>query len=183
MRFEPLPISGAFRIDIEPISDERGFFARTFAAEEFQARGLKTDFVQRSLSFNAKKGTLRGLHWQAPPDEETKLVRCIRGAIFDVLVDIRRGSPTFGRWHGLELSAENHAAAYVPAGCAHGFQTLVDGSEVVYEITPAYVAAGARGVRFDDPALAIAWPLAEMTISARDRSLPSFAEAGFQRRD
>ena len=177
MRFEPLPIAGAFRIDIDPVSDERGFFARTFVAEEFRAMGLRTDFVERSLSFNKLRGTLRGTHWQAPPNEETKIVRCTHGAIFDVLVDLRKGSPTFAKWHGLELSANNHAAVYIPQGCAHGFQTLVDETEVGYEITPAYVAAGARGIRFDDPTLAIAWPVANPTISARDWALPMLAAA------
>jgi dTDP-4-dehydrorhamnose 3,5-epimerase len=178
MRFHPLSIAGAFRIEIEPVRDERGFFARTFAAEEFRAMGLVSDFVERSLSLNKLRGTLRGMHWQAAPDEETKLVRCTHGAIFDVLVDLRKGSPTFAKWHGLELSASNHVAAYIPQGCAHGFQTLVDETEVAYEISRAYVAEGARGVRFDDPTLAIAWPIANPTISARDRALPMLAAAG-----
>jgi dTDP-4-dehydrorhamnose 3,5-epimerase len=177
MRFTALPIPGAFRIEIEPLSDSRGFFARTFCANEFAAHGLVTDFVQRSVSFNARKGTLRGLHYQGAPHAETKIVRCVAGAAFDVLVDLRRSSPSFGRWHGEVISAENRIMLYIPEGCAHGFQTLTDATELYYEITPAYVAEAGRGVAFDDPEIGIAWPLADSVMSDADRARPRFAEA------
>lgn len=177
MRFIALSIPGAFRIELERQEDERGFFARTFCADEFRAHGLVADFVQRSVSFNARRGTLRGLHYQAEPYAETKVVRCTAGAVFDVLVDIRRGSPTFGRWHGETLSADNHVALYIPGGCAHGFQTLNDATEIHYEITPAYIAAAGRGIAFDDPELGIDWPLSAPVISAADLARPRFRAA------
>lgn len=175
MRFSELPIPGACRIDIEPREDERGFFARTFCAAEFADRGLVTEFVQRSVSYNKRQGTLRGLHYQADPYSETKVVRCTAGAAYDVLVDLRRASPDFGRWHAEIISQENRAMLYIPAGCAHGFQALSDGTEVYYEITPAYVPKAARGLAFDDPTLAIAWPLADPIVSAADRARPRFS--------
>jgi dTDP-4-dehydrorhamnose 3,5-epimerase len=177
MQFVTLPLAGAFRIDLERIVDNRGFFARTFCAEEFRAHGLVTQFVQHSLSFNARKGTLRGLHYQADPYAETKLLRCTAGAVFDVLVDLRRSSSTFGRWHAETLTADNHVMIYVPAGCAHGFQTLEDGSELYYEIAPAYVPSAARGVAFNDPALGIAWPLPDPIVSVADQTRPLLAHA------
>jgi dTDP-4-dehydrorhamnose 3,5-epimerase len=177
MQFVTLPLAGAFRIDLERIVDNRGFFARTFCAEEFRAHGLVTQFVQHSLSFNARKGTLRGLHYQADPYAETKLLRCTAGAVFDVLVDLRRSSSTFGRWHAETLTADNHVMLYVPAGCAHGFQTLEDGSELYYEIAPAYVPSAARGVAFNDPALGIAWPLPDPIVSVADQTRPLLAHA------
>jgi len=177
MRFTALPIPGAYRIEIEPVSDARGFFARTFCANEFAAHGLVTDFVQRSVSFNARRGTLRGLHYQAAPHAETKIVRCVAGAVFDVLVDLRRSSPAFGRWHGETLSADNRTMLYIPEGCAHGFQTLADATELYYEITPAYVADAGRGVAFDDPEIGIAWPLGEVVMSDADRARPGLAAA------
>ena len=158
------------------MSDERGAFARRFCADEFRALGLETDLVQRSISFNARAGTLRGMHFQMPPHIETKTVRCTRGAIFDVLVDLREGSPTYGQWHGEELTADNRLMIYIPKGFAHGFQSLVDNTEVDYEITPAYVPGAAAGFRFDAPALGISWPIADVIISERDKTLPpSFA--------
>jgi dTDP-4-dehydrorhamnose 3,5-epimerase len=172
LRFEPLPIAGAFRIETEPAEDERGFFARLFDAEEFRSRGLEADFVQRSISFNRRRGTLRGLHYQAEPYAETRIVRCTQGAAYDVIVDLRSRSPAFGRWHAVELTAPNRTAIYIPPGCAHGFQTLVDDTELYYEITPAYVPVAARGIRFDDPTLAVRWPLADPILSKRDRALP-----------
>lgn len=177
MRFVALPIPGAYRIELEPREDHRGFFARTFCVEAFGAQGLNATFVQQSVSFNLRKGTLRGLHYQADPHAETKLVRCTAGAVFDVLVDLRRSSPTFGRWHAETLTADNHTTLYIPAGCAHGFQTLQDGSELLYDITPAYVAEAARGVAHDDPALAIDWPLSHPILSEADRSRPLLAAA------
>lgn len=174
MRFVGLPILGAYRVELDKLEDERGFFARTFCAEEFRARGLVTGFVQRSVSFNSRRGTLRGLHYQVAPHTETKLVRCTVGAAFDVFVDIRRNSPTFGRWHGEMISAQNRVALYIPDGCAHGFQTLEDATELYYEITLAYVAEATRGIAFDDSELGINWPLAAPVLSAADRTWPGF---------
>ncbi len=171
MIVEPLDLPGAFRIRLTPQSDARGYFARTFSEETFRQHGLETGFVQRSISFNHKAGTLRGLHFQTPPHAETKLVRCTRGAVYDAIVDLRAGSPTFGRWHAEELSADNHVMLYIPKGFAHGFQTLADASELSYEITPAYVPDAARGIRFNDPKLAIPWPVGATIMSDRDRAL------------
>jgi dTDP-4-dehydrorhamnose 3,5-epimerase len=176
VNFYQLHLTGAYRIEAQLMTDERGAFARRFCANEFRAFGLETDLVQRSISFNARAGTLRGMHFQAPPHLEAKTVRCTRGAIFDVLVDLREGSPTYGQWHGEELTADNRLMLYVPKGFAHGFQSLVDNTEVDYEITPAFVPEAASGFRFDDPSLAIDWPIADMIISERDKALPtSFA--------
>lgn len=172
LTFEPLPLAGAYRIRMNPAADERGYFARRFCAEAFRGRALECDFVQRSISFNLRRGTLRGLHFQAPPAAETKIVRCTRGVAFDVIVDLRAGSATYGKWYGEELSADNRVMLYVPKGFAHGFQTLRDETEIDYEITPAYVPDAARGVRFDDPTLAIGWPLVDVVVSSRDRELP-----------
>jgi dTDP-4-dehydrorhamnose 3,5-epimerase len=174
MRFVQTPLPGAWAIELEELSDERGWFARAFDAEEFEERGLDPAFVQCNLSFNARRGTLRGMHYQAEPYGESKLVRCVRGAIFDVAVDLRTGSPTRGRWHGIELSEENRLAFYMPAGFAHGFQTLLDNCEVLYQMGHRYVPEAARGVRWDDPALAIQWPElnGERVISDKDRSYP-----------
>ncbi len=176
MIVERLPIAGAFRVMTEGHIDERGRFFRTFDAGIFRAHGLETNFVQRSSSFNTRRGTLRGLHWQADPHGETKTVRCTRGAIFDVLVDLRKGSPTFGKWHGEELTPDTPAMLYIPKGCAHGFQTLADASEIYYEISTAYVPQAARGVRYDDLTLGIRWPLANPILSDRDRQLPLVSE-------
>ena len=177
MRFAELPIPGAYLIEIERREDHRGFFARTFCADEFRRRGLASAFVQQSISFNARKGTLRGLHYQAIPHAETKLIRCTAGAVFDVVVDLRRSSPAFGRWHAERLTADNHAMLYIPFGCAHGFQALADRSELVYEISPAYVAEAARGLAYDDPALAIDWPLPGPILSAADQGRPRLVDA------
>jgi dTDP-4-dehydrorhamnose 3,5-epimerase len=172
MIIEPLQISGTFRIRTERHVDERGFFARTFDAEVFRAKGLETNFVQRSISFNASRGTLRGLHFQSDPDAEIKTVRCTRGAVFDVLVDVRPNSSTYGRWHGETLTPEDATILYIPKGCAHGFQTLTDASEIYYEISTAYAPRSSRGIRFDDPLLAIGWPIEDPILSDRDRQLP-----------
>ena len=176
MIFEPLPLAGAYRIRLAPAVDDRGFFARRFCARTFAGRGLETDFVERSISFNRRRGTLRGLHIQAPPHIETKIVRCTRGAVFDVIVDLRAGSQTYGRWHGEEIVAEEHLLLYIPKGLAHGFQTLVDDTEIDYEITPAYAPESTCGIRFDDAAIDIAWPLEAKIVSQRDESLPSLSE-------
>ena len=178
MLFEPLPMPGAFRIRLERVFDERGFFARRFCADDFRALGLEADFVQRSVSFNLRRGTLRGLHYQVPPAAETKLVRCTRGAAFDVLLDLRPGSPARGLWHGEEISADGRTTLYIPAGVAHGFQTLADETEMDYEITPAYVPGTARGVYALDPQLAIGWPVDEIIMNERDLSLTHMASQG-----
>lgn len=172
MRFVELPIAGAFEIVLDPHMDNRGHFMRTFSVSEFAGHGLETEFVERSLSYNRRSGTLRGLHFQAAPFAESKLVRCSRGAAFDVIVDLRRGSPSFGVWHGIEISADNHRMVYIPRGLAHGFQTLCDETEMDYMITPVYHPASSGGIRFDDPDLAIDWPLPVQCISARDLALP-----------
>ncbi len=176
MRFEQTPLPGVWLIELELLDDERGWFARTFDAAEFARRGMNPAVVQCNASFNARAGTLRGMHYQAEPHGESKLVRCVRGSIFDVAVDLRPDSSTFTRWHGVELSAENRLALYIPAGLAHGFQTLVDGAEVLYQMGDPYVPDAARGVRFDDPAFGIGWPPVdgEPIVSARDRAFPDF---------
>ncbi len=174
MRFVATPLTGAVLVEIEPNRDERGLFARTFCRDEFAAAGLPGEFVQASVSHNLKRGTLRGLHYQAPPHEEPKLVRCTRGAIHDVIVDLRRASPTHCRWFAVELSAENRRALYVPPGFAHGFQTLVDDTEILYQMAERYVADLARGVRWNDPAFAIDWPIADPFMSERDATYPDY---------
>jgi dTDP-4-dehydrorhamnose 3,5-epimerase len=170
-----LELPGAFVLEPEPIEDERGSFARIFDADELAAHGLETEFVQWSVSFNELAGTLRGLHFQTDPHAETKLVRCTRGALHDVIVDLRPDSPSFTRWAAVELTAENRLALYIPEGLAHGFQTLEDATEGFYAISEPYAPAAASGVRWDDPAFAIEWPPAEQRImSAKDRSWPDF---------
>jgi dTDP-4-dehydrorhamnose 3,5-epimerase len=169
-------LDGAWIVEPEPLCDERGFFARTFDAAAFAQRGLRAEFPQCSVSYNARAGTLRGMHFQAAPHEEAKLVRCTAGAIYDVIVDLRDGSPTRGRWTAVELTAANRRALYVPEGFAHGFQTLVDDSEVFYQISAPFVAGAARGVRWDDEAFGIEWPeTAERIMSERDRTYADFA--------
>jgi dTDP-4-dehydrorhamnose 3,5-epimerase len=177
VRFTVLPIPGAYLIEIERKTDARGFFARTFCADEFKAQGLLTAFQQSSVSFNARRGTLRGLHYQIAPHAETKIVRCIAGSAFDVIVDLRRSSPTFGKWHSETIGADNRAIMYIPAGCAHGFQTLADATELEYHITPAYAPESAKGVAFDDPAFAIDWPLPDPILSDVDRARPTLRAA------
>jgi dTDP-4-dehydrorhamnose 3,5-epimerase len=174
MRFEPVGIEGALRVEIERHEDMRGFFARTFCEREFAQRGIDLHMVQASVSYNRRKGTLRGLHYQVPPGREAKLVRCTRGAVFDVIVDLRPRSKTFLRHASVELSADNRRALYIPPGVAHGFQTLVDDTEVFYQMTDFYDAALARGLRWNDPAFGIEWPQDERTIIERDATYPDF---------
>jgi dTDP-4-dehydrorhamnose 3,5-epimerase len=175
MLFTPAPIEGAFVVDLQRVEDERGFFATSWSRQEFAERGLETDLALCNVSFNAASGTLRGLHYQLHPHQEVKLVRCTAGAIFDVLVDLRRGSPTFKQWFGLELTADNRRTLYVPAGCAHGYLTLEDACEVFYQVSAAYAPASARGVRWNDPAFGVAWPAEPRVMLARDRDYPDFA--------
>jgi dTDP-4-dehydrorhamnose 3,5-epimerase len=176
MRFIQTQLSGVWVIEPERLDDERGWFARTFDAGQFAARGLNPAVVQCNASLNARRGTLRGMHYQADPHGESKLVRCVRGAIFDVAVDLRSDAGTYCCWHGVELSGENGLALYIPAGLAHGFQTLTDDCEVIYQMGHEYVPEAARGVRWNDPAFAIGWPAAggERIISQRDASYPDF---------
>jgi dTDP-4-dehydrorhamnose 3,5-epimerase len=169
---------GVVVVELEEHLDERGSFARTWCKDEMARAGLTAELAQCSLSRNRRKGTVRGLHYQRAPHEEAKLVRCTRGAIFDVVVDLRAGSPTRGRWFGLELDPENGRALYVPEGCAHGFQTLVDETDVSYMISVPYAPEASAGVRWDDPDLAIVWPHTdERVISERDLSLPGYVES------
>jgi dTDP-4-dehydrorhamnose 3,5-epimerase len=177
MLFRALDIPGLWLIELERLEDERGFFSRLFCSEAFLKRGLCAAYPQWSVSFNAARGTLRGLHFQAPPHEEVKLVSCTRGAVFDVAVDVRAGSLSRGRWVGVELSADNGSTLYIPAGFAHGFQTLTDDAQVLYHISERHHPEAAHGVRWDDPDLAIAWPQTERrVISGRDRALPRLCE-------
>ncbi len=175
MRFTAAAIPGVWVVDAEPRADARGFFARTFCRDEFAARGLRTDIAQASVSYNEAKGTLRGMHYQSAPFEEVKLVRCVRGALYDVVLDLRRDSPTFCRWEAFELTEENLRAVYVPEGVAHGFQTLRAATLVAYQISQVYAPDHARGVAWDDPAFGIAWPEGPRTLSDRDRGYPRFA--------
>src|SRR5258708_5969738 len=174
MIFDETKLPGAFEIRLEPRSDERGFFARTWWQREFGAHGLKARLVQCSLSFNARKGTLRGMHYQASPCAETKLVRCTKGAIYDVVLDLRPQSTTFKKWIAVILTAENRNAVYVPEGLAHGFLTLEDETEVLYQMSEFYNTESARGVRWDDPAFQITWPQKVHVISQLDRTYANF---------
>ena len=172
MIFTRLEIKGVFLIEPERYEDERGFFARTFCIEEFSAHGLDSVVAQCNVSYNRRRGTLRGLHYQAPPYAEVKLVRCTAGAAFDVVVDIRQDSPTFKKWLGVELSAKNRKMLYIPDGLAHGFQTLEDDTELFYQMSKAYVPEAARGIKWDDPVIGIAWPMAPLIVSSRDQNYP-----------
>ena len=168
MNISPLSLQGAFLITFAPVHDERGYFARCFCKTTFKSHGLETDFPQHSVSFNQLKGTLRGLHYQGSPHEEIKLIRCTRGSIYDVMVDLREESPTYGQWLGFELSADNNMSVYIPARFAHGFITLENATEVYYQITPEYAPGHGRTIRWDDPELAITWPSQPMVISQND---------------
>ena len=178
MIFHATPLHGAFVVEQERRRDERGFFARTWAVEELAARGLDTRVAHMNTSFNTRAGTLRGLHLQAPPHAEAKLVRATRGAIWDVAVDLRRDSESYLRWHAVALDAENGIGYFIPAGCAHGFVTLADDSEVLYVMSTGYAPDAAGGVRWDDPAFGIEWPDAPpggWLMAERDRTWPDFA--------
>jgi len=174
MLFKEVKLPGVYEIELEPHPDERGFFARTWCQEEFKSHGLKSSLVQCSISFNNKRGTLRGLHFQAHPHGETKLVRCTRGAIYDVVVDLRPSSPRFKEWYAAVLSEENRKTLYIPEGCAHGLMTLEDDTEVLYQMNEFYSAESARGVRWNDPAFGVDWPGSVEVISDRDRNYPDF---------
>ena len=176
MKFQESPLAGAYTIEMDRLEDERGFFARSWCAQEFESHGLNPKLVQCSISFNSHKGTLRGVHYQVAPYQEAKLVRCTRGAIFDVAIDLRPHSRTFKSWVSAVLTAEQRNALYVPEGCAHGFLTLEDNTEVFYQMSEIFNADSALGVRWDDPAFQIAWPAKVQQISERDRTCPDFVE-------
>ena len=172
MKFIETPLAGLYVVEIEPLNDDRGFFARSFCVRDFEAHGLMPTLVQCNISFNEKAGTLRGLHFQAFPHEEAKLVRCTQGAIYDVAIDIRPNSGTYLKWYAAELTSENRRMMFIPHGFAHGFQTLVDKSEVFYLMSEFYYPESARGLRWNDPTLGISWPIANQIISDKDRTYP-----------
>lgn len=176
MIFVPTPLEGAFVVDLKRVEDDRGFFARSFCRDEFRAHGLNPEVSQCNVSFNQRRGTLRGMHFQADPHAEDKLVRCTRGAIWDVIIDLRADSRGYRKWFGVELSAASRRALYVPKGFAHGFQTLADDTEVLYMMSEAYHPGSARGVRWDDPAFGIDWPVASTGMSDKDRSYPLLSD-------
>lgn len=172
MKFHATPLAGTWVVEPEPIRDARGLFARVWCAEEFAQHGIGDLLVQANTGWSEGRGTLRGLHYQVEPDLEAKIVRCTRGAVFDVVVDLRPASPTFREWYGVELSADNRLIVHVPPLCAHGYLTLMDLTEVEYHVTAPYAPGSARGVRFDDPALGIVWPAEVAIVSERDRTWP-----------
>lgn len=174
MIFEPTTLPGSFVIGLEACSDARGFFARTWCQREFEEHGLNSALVQCNLSFNHSKGTLRGMHYQEAPFAEAKLVRCVRGALYDVIIDLRADSPTHKRYFSVELTAENRRALYVPEGFAHGFLTLEDNTEILYQMSRFYSAEHSRGLRWNDPAIGICWPGEVRVISQRDSDYPDF---------
>lgn len=177
MKFIETPLAGAWILELEPATDERGFFARAFCAEEFSSRGMDPRCAQSNLCLNLHAGSIRGMHLQLPPVAEAKLVRCIRGAILDVIVDLRPGSPTFFEHVAVELSAANRRSLYVPPLFAHGYQVLEDDTELYYQMSEPYTPGFERGLRFDDPALGIAWPLPVTLLSAKDAALPGTSDA------
>jgi dTDP-4-dehydrorhamnose 3,5-epimerase len=172
--FHETALHGSYILEPEPVEDERGFFARTFCRNEFEKHGLNPTVAQCNISFNKKKGTLRGMHFQRPPHEEAKLVRCTKGLIFDVIIDLRPQSDTYKRWTAVELSAANHKMLYIPPGVAHGFLTLTDCTEVLYQMSEFYYPGSAAGVRWDDPAFNIRWPETPLVISERDNTYKDF---------
>ena len=174
MLFTETKLKGAFVLEIEPREDNRGFFARTFCQHEFQSHGLNPLVVQCNIAYNKKKGTMRGMHFQNAPHAEAKLVRCTRGSIQDVVLDLRPGSPTFKQWVSAELTEDNHKMLYIPEGCAHGYQTLSETAEVLYQVSQFYAPDSASGVRHDDPAFGIKWPLEVTSISELDKKWPDF---------
>jgi dTDP-4-dehydrorhamnose 3,5-epimerase len=175
MRFEPIPLAGGYLIHLDPRTDQRGTFARAFCAQDFTANGLESVFVQANVSANTRAGTVRGMHFQREPHAEVKLVRCTKGAIYDVVVDMREGSATHLRWFGVELSEQNGLAMYVPKGFAHGYQTLSDGATAFYMVSAFYAPQSEGGLRFDDPRLAIGWPRAVSELSDKDARWPLLA--------
>jgi dTDP-4-dehydrorhamnose 3,5-epimerase len=176
MKFSETDLPGAFVIELEPFHDDRGFFARGWCQSEFEKAGLVNKVCQVNVSFNKVAGTLRGMHYQIPPHCETKLIRCVRGALYDVIIDLRAGSTTHGQWFGIELSAENRKMLYVPEQFAHGFITLADETEATYQVSEFYTPGSERGIRYDDPRFAIEWPAAVKVISEKDQNWDDFTE-------
>jgi dTDP-4-dehydrorhamnose 3,5-epimerase len=174
VRFEPATLEGSFVVTMEPFEDDRGWFARAWCEHEFREHGIDVRVVQTNVSHNRYRGTIRGLHWQTDSYAEAKLLRCTAGAVFDVAVDIRPGSPTYGRWQGVSLSAGDGALVYVPEGCAHGYQALSDGAEVTYNASHAYIPGAERGIRWNDPAFDIEWPVPDVIVSEKDDGWPDF---------
>jgi dTDP-4-dehydrorhamnose 3,5-epimerase len=174
MIFTACKVKDAYLIDLDRKVDDRGFFARSYCRNEFAAHGLDPNFVQCNLSFNTRRGTLRGMHYQARPNEEVKLIRCLSGAIYDVIVDLRPTSPTYKQWIGVELDADNRRMLYSPAGFAHGYLTLADNTEVLYQVSAFYSPESERAVRWNDPAFDIQWPMRPEVISSKDREHPDF---------
>ena len=177
MIFSETKLSGAYVVEIEKIEDQRGFFVRTFDKKEFSKKGLDSEFVQSSISQNKKKGTIRGMHYQGKPYEENKIVRCTKGSIFDVIIDLRSNSKTYKEWFSIELNADNYKILYIPKGFAHGFQTLENNTEVYYEITEVYDKKSSRGIRWNDPTFNINWPLDISLISEKDNNFSFFNNA------
>ena len=177
MKFSPTTLDGAYIVELEPHRDHRGFFARTWCRDEFEQHGLDGDLAQCSISFNPRRGTLRGMHWQCAPREEVKLVRCTTGAIYDVIIDLRPTSPTYLRYLAVELTRSDRRALYVPRGFAHGFQTLSDDCEVLYQMSECFAPEHARGARWNDPAFAIEWPIPDPIILDRDNTYPDYVVA------
>ena len=180
MRFVPTKLPGVFVVEPERLADDRGHFARTWCVREFAARGLETKLVQCSTSYNRRRGTLRGMHYQAAPHEAVKLVRCTRGSVFDLFVDLRPESPSYGRWFGTTLSAENGRMLFVPPVCAHGYQSLEDNSEILYMASAMYAPKAVRGLRYDDATVAIQWPLPPQAVSDQDKAWPTLQELSHQ---
>ena len=174
MKCIPCELSGVFRIQPEPHADARGLFARTFCVDEFAAFGLENVMVQASTSFNLQRGTLRGMHFQRAPHAEAKLVRCVRGSAYDVVVDLRPESATYLRWLAVELTQDNREALYIPKGCAHGFQTTADNTELLYQMSVPYAPEFASGVRWNDPLFGIRWPVSQPILSERDAAYPNY---------
>ena len=172
MIFTPTQLAGAYFIDVEPRNDDRGFFARSWCMNEFKNHDLNPNLAQCNIAYNIRRGTLRGLHYQAKPYEEAKLIRCTRGAIYDVIVDLRQNSPTLKKWLSIELTDENHRALYVPEGFAHGYQTLVNDTEIIYLVSEFYHPEVEHGIRWNDPAFSIQWPIADPIISIKDQAHP-----------
>ena len=175
MKFQETKLDGAYIVEMEPIGDQRGFFARAWCSREFEAQGLIAQFVQANLTYSPKRGTVRGLHYQIAPHQEVKLVRCTRGATYDVIVDLRPGSPTYTNWLAVELTADNHKMIYIPAGFAHGYQILIDDTEVFYQVGQFYAPEYERGARWNDPAFGIEWPInSPLILSDKDKNWPDF---------
>jgi dTDP-4-dehydrorhamnose 3,5-epimerase len=175
MIFTETKLRGAFVVEVKKLADERGFFGRSYCANEFGEHGLSQNMVQANVSYNIRAGTLRGMHYQVAPHQEAKLIRCTRGALYDVIVDLRPNSPTYKQWFGIELSADGYSMLYVPEDFAHGFVTLVDNTEATYQVSQFYTPGAERGLRWNDPAIGIEWPVTPAVISAKDANWPDYA--------